>query len=129
MSGTDWVWLAVVVVLFLVATFLALCETAFTRMSRIRALALEEEGKKGAGRLAQLLEHPEQTLNSLLFLVLICNLVSATLLGIVLDDALGAAGVLVGLVAEIVLFFVIAEVMPKTYAIQHPDRAALRVSL
>ena len=128
MSGTDWVWLAVVVVLFLVATFLALCETAFTRMSRIRALALEEEGKKGAGRLAQLLEHPEQTLNSLLFLVLICNLVSATLLGIVLDDALGAAGVLVGLVAEIVLFFVIAEVMPKTYAIQHTDRAALRVS-
>ena len=128
MSGSDWISLAIVVVLFLFATFLALCETSFTRMSRIRALALEEEGRKGAGRLARLLERPEQTLNSLLFLVLICNLVSATLLGIVLDDALGPAGVVVGLVLEIVLFFVIAEVMPKTYAIQHTDRAALRVS-
>ena len=128
MTGSDWISLAIVVVLFLFATFLALCETAFTRMSRIRALALEEEGIKGAGRLAKLLERPEQTLNSLLFLVLICNLVSATLLGIVLDDALGAAGVLVGLVLEVVLFFVIAEVMPKTYAIQNTDRAAIRVS-
>src|SRR4029078_5179185 len=127
-NGSDWISLVVVIVLFLFATFLALCETAFTRMSRIRAITLEEEsGSKGAARLARLLERPEQTLNSLLFLVLICNLVSATLLGIILDDALGAAGVLVGLVLEIVLFFVIAEVMPKTYAIQHTDRAALRV--
>jgi putative hemolysin len=127
-TTSDWISLAVVVVLFLFATFLALCETAFTRMSRIRALALAEEGSRGGARLARLLERPEQTLNSLLFLVLICNLVSATLLGIILDDALGAAGVVVGLVIEIVLFFVIAEVMPKTYAIQHTDRAALRVS-
>jgi CBS domain containing-hemolysin-like protein len=127
-NSSDWISLVVVLVLFLFATYLALCETAFTRMSRIRALTLEEEGKRGAGRLAKLLERPEQTLNSVLFLTLICNMVSATLLGIVLDDALGAAGVVVGLVIEIVLFFVIAEVMPKTYAVQHTDRAALRVS-
>ncbi len=128
MSGTDWISIAVVVCLFLFATFLALCETAFTRMSRIRALALEDEGRKGAARLAKMLEHPQQTLNSVLFLILLSHLVSATLLGIVLNDVLGAAGVLVGLVVEIVLFFVIAEVMPKTYAVQHTDRAALAVS-
>jgi CBS domain containing-hemolysin-like protein len=127
-TGADWASIAAVVVLFLFATFLALCETAFTRMSRIRALALEDEGKKGAARLAKLLEHPQQTLNSVLFLILLSHLVSATLLGIVLDDVLGPAGVLVGLVVEIVLFFVIAEVMPKTYAVQHTDRAALGVS-
>ena len=37
-----------IVVLFLVSIVLALAETAFTRMNRIRALALEEEGRKGA---------------------------------------------------------------------------------
>ncbi len=128
MTGANWVVLAGVVVLFLFATFLALCETAFTRMSRIRALALEDEGRKGAARLAKLLENPQQTLNSLLFLILVSQLASATLLGIVLDDALGPAGVLVGLVLEIVVFFVIGEVMPKTYAVQYTDRAALAVS-
>ena len=76
----------------------------------------------------KMLENPQQTLNSVLFLILLSHLVSATLLGIVLDDVLGAAGVLVGLVVEIVLFFVIAEVMPKTYAVQHTDAAALSVA-
>ena len=46
-------------------------ETAFTRMSRIRALSLEEEGRKGAHRLAQMLERPERTLNVLLLLILV----------------------------------------------------------
>ena len=35
-------------------------------------------------------------------------------------------GLFVGLVLQIVLYFVIGEVAPKTYAIQNPDRAALR---
>ena len=34
--------------------------------------------------------------------------------------------VVVGLVIQLMLFFVVAEVVPKTYAIQHTDRAALR---
>ena len=35
---------------------------------------------------------------------------------------------ILGLGVSIVLFFVFAEVAPKTYAIQHTDRAALRVT-
>ena len=53
-------------------------------MNRIRAIALAEEGKKGASRLADMLEHPEQTLNSVLLLVLVSQLTSASLLGILL---------------------------------------------
>ena len=41
-------------------------ETAFVRVSRIRLLNLAEEGDKRAERLLRLLEHPEQTLNSML---------------------------------------------------------------
>ena len=70
-SGSDWAIVVAIVVLFLVSIVLAAAETAFTRMSRIRALSLEEEGRKGAHRLALMLERPERTLNVLLLLILV----------------------------------------------------------
>ena len=114
--------------LFLFSIVLAAAETAFTRMSRIRALALDEEGRKGAHRLAQMLERPERTLNVVLLLILVCQMTSASLLGVVLEGAFGSAGLVFGLVIQIVVYFVIGEVAPKTYAIQHSDRAALKLT-
>jgi CBS domain containing-hemolysin-like protein len=126
-SGADWGLLAAVVVLFALSAVLALSETAFTKMSRIRAIQLEEEGRRGAGRLTRMLEEPARTLNAVLLAVLICQFTAATLVGVLVEQ-LGALAVLVGTVVEVVLFFVVAEVAPKTYAIQHTDRAALRVT-
>jgi CBS domain containing-hemolysin-like protein len=75
-----------------------------------------------------MLERPERTLNVLLLLILIAQLTSASLLGALLERSFGSAGLFIGLVLQIVLYFVIGEVAPKTYAIQNPDRAALRLS-
>jgi putative hemolysin len=127
-NGADWAMTAAVVILFLFSVFLAVAETAFVRMSRVRTIALFEEGRKHAARLAQLIERPEQTLNSVLLLVLLSQLTSASLLGILLERQAGALGVVVGLVLQIVVFFVIGEVAPKTYAVQHTDRAVLQVT-
>ncbi len=120
--------MSAVSVLFLFSIVLAVAETSFTRMSRIRALALDEEGRKGAGRLAEMLERPERTLNVVLLLTLVCQMTSASLMGILLEGAYGGAGLVLGLVIQIIVYFVIGEVAPKTYAIQHADRAALRLS-
>jgi CBS domain containing-hemolysin-like protein len=128
MGTSDGLILAVVVVLFSFSILLAMAEMAFARMNRIRALALEEEGRKGAARLAKMLERPEQTINSLLLLILVAQLTTASLLGVFLERQAGPSGVVIGLVLQIVLFFVIGEVAPKTYAIQHTDRAALGLS-
>ena len=128
MTGSDWLILAIVVVLFSFSIVLAMAEMAFARMSRIRALALEEDDRKGAARLAKMLERPEQTINSLLLLILVAQLTTASLLGVFLERHAGGAGVVIGLVLQIILFFVIGEVAPKTYAIQHTDRAALALS-
>ena len=128
MESTDWLILAIVVVLFSFSIVLAMAEMAFARMNRIRALTLEEEGRKGAARLATMLERPEQTINSLLLLILVSQLTTASLLGVFLERHAGGWGVVIGLILQIVLFFVIGEVAPKTYAIQHTDRAALALS-
>src|SRR6476469_8681175 len=93
--------IVVVAVLWAFSGLLAMCETAFTRVSRIRLVALAEEGDKRARRVLRLTDHPEQTLNSILLLVLGCQLIGATLLGTVLEPAFGAAGIAVGLVLEV----------------------------
>ncbi|HZJ27149.1 MAG TPA: hemolysin family protein [Acidimicrobiia bacterium] len=128
MSGADWMIVVVILVLFVVSIFLALAETAFVRISRVRALTLAEEDRRGARKLVSLLEIPTQTLNSVLLLVLVTQLTSATLLGVLLGRAAGTLGVLIGVLLQVVVFFVIGEVAPKTFAVQHTDRAALAVS-
>ena len=71
MSTTDWLTLSAIFVLLVTSAVFAMAETAFVRMNRIRAMTLEEEGRKGATRLAALLEEPEQALNLVLLFLLI----------------------------------------------------------
>ena len=88
-----------------------------------RTVAAERRGWRG------MLERPERTLNSLLLVILVCQLVSANLTGVLLEQHLGTLGFVLGIVVEIAVFFVFFEVVPKTFAIQHTDRrGALRVA-
>jgi magnesium and cobalt exporter, CNNM family len=75
-----------------------------------------------------MLEHTEQTLNVVLLVVLVCQLTVATLIGVLLEGTAGAWGVVIGIVLQIFLFFVIGEVAPKTFAVQHTERAALALT-
>ncbi|GIU88413.1 MAG: membrane protein [Acidimicrobiia bacterium] len=127
MSTADWLAVAAIVVLFLTAILLAIAETAFLRMSRVKALALEEQGEKRAGRLAAMLEHPERTVNAVTLMALAAQLVTSYLLGILFGGS-GPLWVAATLVLNVVVFFVFAEAAPKTWAVQHTDRAALRTT-
>jgi CBS domain containing-hemolysin-like protein len=116
------------VVLTGAAAFLALAETALTRLSPVKVAALQEEGHRGAGALGRLLDDPSRALNPILLLVLVCHLAAATIVGAAAADAFGAVGLTAAAVAEIVVIFVVAEAAPKTFAIEHPERAALLVA-
>jgi CBS domain containing-hemolysin-like protein len=111
-----------------VAAVLAMAETALTRTNRIKALTLSEEGRRGSKALVSLIDHPERFLNPVLFLLLLCHLVAATLVGVVAERVFGALGVAVATAFEVVVIFVLGESLPKTYAVQHPDRASLMVA-
>jgi CBS domain containing-hemolysin-like protein len=120
--------LIVVAVLWVFSGVLALAEVAFVRVSRIRLLARAEEGDKRARRVLRLMDHPEQTLNSILLLVLGSQLIGATILGSVIEPKLGAVGLAITIVIEVVLVFTLFEVVPKTFALQHSERSTLLVS-
>jgi len=118
----------VVVILWVFSGVLALAETAFVRVSRIRLLALADEGDKRAKRVLRLLDRPERTLNSVLLLVLGTQMGAATILGSALKPEAGVLWVLVGVLAEVFVVFTLFEVIPKTFALQHSERAALMTS-
>ena len=121
----DVVLLVVVVLLLFASAVLALAETSLVRTSRAKAMGLAEDGHRGARLLVRLTENPQGFLNPVLLMVLICQLVVATLVGILAADWFGAWGVAAAVVFEIVVIFVLGEAVPKNWAVRHPERAAL----
>jgi CBS domain containing-hemolysin-like protein len=124
----DTIELGVVLVLIVAAGMLAAAETSITRMGRIRAYHLREEGQKGSRALARVAENPAPYLNVVLLLMLLTQLGGTTLATVVAVRHLHRIGEVVATAAMTLLLFVFAEVTPKTFVVQHTDRAALRLS-
>jgi CBS domain containing-hemolysin-like protein len=104
---------------------LALAETSLIRTSRPKALALEDDHRRGAKQLVRLVEDPQHFLNAVLLLVLICQLTGATIVGILAERWFGGWGVAVATLFEVVVIFVFAEALPKNWAVQNTERSAL----
>jgi putative hemolysin len=124
-SGDIWMFVAIVALLVILG-FLAMAETALSRISRVKAQALaESSGTRRARSLARLASQPERFINSLLVTVVICQTGQAFLTSILADRLFGTAGLIVAFALNVIVFFVLAEAVPKTFAILHPERAAL----
>jgi len=123
-TTSDYWMLAGIGVLLIVLVFLALAEMSMSQMTKPRAAALAEKGVKSGKALVRLAEHPTMWVNPLLLTVNVCQTVQATLMGIVAGRLFGAAGVAIGVAINVVLFFVLAEAVPKTYALLHPVKGA-----
>ncbi len=124
-TGADWSMLFVIFLLLIVLIFMAVAEMSLSRMSAHRAASLAAGGSRAGPSLRRLVDEPEHWINPLLLTVNICQTVQATLTGLVAGRIFGPWGVLVGVVLNIIVFFVLAEAVPKTYAVLHADRAAL----
>jgi CBS domain containing-hemolysin-like protein len=117
-----------IVALLVVAAFFAASETALTRVGRFQVVQMIEEEKKGAERLRKLLDDPPRFLNVILFLLLVVQLAGASLATLLAQHITRSYGWIISTFGMTFLIFVFAEAAPKTYAIQHADRVALRVA-
>jgi len=122
-----WLW-ALVGVLVLLGSVLAVAEAALTRMSRVRALALREEGRRNAGLLVRIESDPPRYLNSVYLAVMFVQNGSAILVAILAERTFGQAWIGVVSFAFTLLYFVVVEAMSKTFGVLHSDRAALAVA-
>jgi CBS domain containing-hemolysin-like protein len=128
MTNGEIVGAVAVVVLVVSAALLAVAETALTHMGRARAAALAEDGRRGAAVLERLLEQRERVLNPVLLLLLTCHMGAATIVAVLVEHRYGLGGLAIAFVIELALIFVVAEAIPKTYALLDTDRAALFVA-
>ncbi|MEC7580677.1 MAG: hemolysin family protein [Actinomycetota bacterium] len=124
MNGANLVMLLVIIVLLFALIFLAIAEMGLSKMTKPRAAAITENKPRIEPSLTALVDNPEGWINPLLLMVNVCQTVQATLTGIVAGNLFGGVGVAVGVTLNVIVFFVLAEAVPKTYAGLNPDRAA-----
>ncbi len=119
------IWMLVVIGVLLVGLiFLSLAEMSLSRITKQKAQALVDQNAKSAKLILKLAAEPTRWVNPLLLTVNIFQTVQATLTGLVAGRLFGAAGVLIGVTLNVIIFFVLAEAVPKTYGLLHPVRGA-----
>jgi CBS domain containing-hemolysin-like protein len=114
-----------IVLLLFVAAFAAMAETAIARVSRTKAHHLEQEKRRNAHLLVRIVSDPAPYLNVVLLVTLVAHLTGTALATGLAISRLGASGEAVAAAAMTFLIFVFAEVIPKTYTVQHTERAGL----
>lgn len=124
-NGYDTLMILAVVLLVLLAGLLAVAETSLTRITRVKAIALSEMKVKRGAVLLKLLEHQGGFLNPVLLVAVFSQLVAATLVGALAVQIFGPLGVAVSTLFEVMVIFILAEAIPKNWAVRNPESAAL----
>jgi CBS domain containing-hemolysin-like protein len=102
-------------------------EAALSRVSRTASEDMEREGRRGAGRLREVLEDPARYLNLLTLLRVTCELVATVLVTVAMLDLIDRVWVamLAASVTMIVVSYIAIGVSPRTLGRQHPAPIAL----
>jgi len=113
------------VLLIVVAAFMALAETAISRLNRVKAHHLVEQKRPGAERLLLIVTDPAPFLNIVLLITLIAHITGTAIATSLAISTFGAGGEAIASAAMTFGIFVFAEIAPKTFTVQNPERAAL----
>ncbi|MFL6805399.1 MAG: HlyC/CorC family transporter [Xanthobacteraceae bacterium] len=128
MTVEDWLSVAAILICLLLSFFFAGSETALTASSRATMLHLQQDGNRNAGIVNRLLATRERLIGALLLGNNAVNIAASSLATSVLFVWFGDVGVIYATVVMTVLVVVFAEVLPKTIAINAPDRMSLLVA-
>jgi len=128
MVANDWLSFAIVLICLLLSAYFSGSETALTASSRASMARLEKHGNKRAGTVNLLLSQRERLLGTLLLGNNLVNIAASALATGVLLSWFGPAGMIYATVGMTALVLIFAEVLPKTAAINAPDRIALLVA-
>ncbi|MBU1175064.1 MAG: HlyC/CorC family transporter [Alphaproteobacteria bacterium] len=128
MITATWATLIGIVVLLLLSAFFSGSETALTAASRARMHALVKSGSKRAETVERLTSDKERLLGGLLLGNNLVNILASSLATSLLITVFGDTGVVYATVGMTLAVVIFSEVLPKTWAINHPDGFALAVA-
>jgi Mg2+/Co2+ transporter CorB len=125
-AGDFWLDMGVVLACIIVSACFSSAETALTATTRARVNALEKQaGPARVGAVLRLLDRRARLIGAMLLGNNVANIGSSALMTSVLVSLVGERGVIYATIIMTVLLLVFAEVMPKTIAINHPERVSL----
>src|SRR5579885_60987 len=124
----DWFTISIVIACLLVSAFFAASETALTGASRASMLRLSKQGNADAAIVSGLSEMRERLIGALLLGNHIANIGASALATGIFTAWFGDVGVLYATGVMTALVVIFAEVLPKTIAINAPDRVALIIA-
>jgi Mg2+/Co2+ transporter CorB len=127
MLTEDWLSLAAIVLCLFFSFFFSASETSLTAVSRARLLRLEKAGNRRARLVANLLEIRERMIGAILTGNNVVNIAATALTTGLLLSWFGDVGALYATAIMTVVVVVFTEVLPKTLAINAPERVALLV--
>src|SRR6267154_188404 len=125
MTTLDWLSIFIIILCLFLSFFFAGSETALMAFSRAPMLRLEKKGNRSARIVNHLLAARERLIGALLLGNNAVNIAASSLATSVFLIWFGDVGVIYATVAMTILVVVFAEVLPKTVAINDPDRIAL----
>src|SRR6266403_1358100 len=124
----DWLAFSIVIFLLMVSAFFAASETALTGASRASMLRLTKQGNREAAVVSSLLAMRERLIGALLLGNNIANIGASALATSICTAWFVEVGVLYATAVMTAMVVIFAEVLPKTIAINAPDRVALLVA-
>ncbi len=128
MIAQDWLVLFAILVCLLLSFFFSSSETALTAFSRARMLRMEKSGKRSAAMVNRLVCARERLIGTILLGNNAVNIAASAMATGLFLWWFGEVGVVYATIAMTALVVVFTEVLPKTIAINAPERIALFVA-
>ena len=120
--------LGAILALLVFSAFFSGSETALTAASRPRMHNLAQSGSHRAELVNELWHEKEHLIGAILLGNNLVNILASALATSALITIFGETGVIYATLAMTILVLVFSEVLPKTYALQNADGAALAVA-
>ncbi len=120
--------LLLLIILIILSGFLSGSETAITATSKARIIYKKKSGSKRAEYVLELLDKKDNVISTLLLSNNLVNILASSLATAFFYDIFGVEGIFYATLIMTLLIVIFAEVLPKTYAINRPNRTALLIS-
>ena len=125
---TSIILLILLIILVLISAFLSGSETAITATSKARIIYKKKQGSKRAEYVLKILNQKDNVISSLVISSNSVNILASSLATAFFYDIFGVSGIFYSTLIMTVTIVIFAEILPKTYAINKPNRTTLQIS-
>ncbi len=125
---TSLILFILLIILVLLSAFLSGSETAITATSKARIIYKKKQGSKRAEYVLKILNKKDDVISSLVISSNSVNILASSLATAFFYDIFGVKGIFYSTIIMTITIVIFAEILPKTYAINKPNRTSLRIS-